>query len=289
MMKIALVTCHQISELTVDDQLLRTTLEQLGARADAVIWDSEVDWRQYTVALIRSTWDYHMRPAEFSAWLSAVSAQTHVWNPPEVIRWNIRKTYLRELAEKGISIVPTRWLHKHESVSLTAILEENGWSEAIVKPVIAASAFQTRRVSITAAKDAQQWLVSSLAERDMMVQAFVASIQTHGEWSFMFFDGQFSHAVIKKPKAGDFRVQAEFGGSTQPAQPVAALIDQAKRMTQAIPRPWLYARVDAAEIEGRLVLMELELIEPELFFAHHPDATNQFGEAFRNVEDRLNK
>jgi glutathione synthase/RimK-type ligase-like ATP-grasp enzyme len=230
-MLIALVTWSGLPELADDDRLL---LDHLPARA--VVWDdASIDWTAFDAIVIRSTWDYHTRIDEFRAWIDRLDAcGAKLWNPPALLRWNTHKRYLIDLAARGVNVVPT----------LLA-------SRVVIKPAVSATAYRTS--------------VLDPFDQEMLVQPFIDEVVTAGEWSLIFFRGAFSHAVIKRARSGDFRVQHDFGGTWEPAQPDAALIEQAQEILQTIEEPWLYARVDGVVRDGRLLLMELEMTEPSLF------------------------
>lgn len=273
--KIALITCEKLPHLTEDTQDLAQVLMKMGAEVSSAIWnDTAVDWSAFDMAIVRSTWDYHLHPAEFEAWLAQVSTQTQLWNPAELIQWNMRKTYLRDLAKQGVPIVPTVWLEQESVVNLRAELAAQNWDEAILKPAISASAYHTRRVSIETIASDQAYLNEAITQRAYLLQPFVPEIQTSGEWSFIFFNNgeqvQFSHALRKLPQAGDYRVQEEYGGSTMLQIAPDNLLEQARQIVDAIPHDWLYVRVDAVELGGILTLMELELIEPALYLHKNP-------------------
>ncbi len=270
MKKVALATYDGIPDLTEDDRLLIDCLYRYEMSAQAVVWDSsEVDWAAYDGVVIRSCWDYHLRPDEFSAWVSRIEdANVPLWNPPDVVRWNMDKGYLRELQEVGVAIPRTAWLDKGASVSLRTLMEEQGWQRAVVKPTISASAHRTWAISIEDSEARQATFEEMLNTYGVMAQEFVEEIATEGEWSLVFFGGSYSHAVLKRAAPGDFRVQSEFGGFTELRDVPHTLVEQAQAIANLVRWPWLYARVDGIDVGGRLLLMELELIEPYLFLGH---------------------
>ena len=229
-MLIALVTWRGLPELAADDRLLRHALTRRGAGVDAVVWDGDVDWKKYDVIVIRSTWDYHQRVDEFRHWLDRMEGLP-LWNPPSLLRRNIHKSYLLELQEQGIEIVPT--IHMPRG--------------AVVKPAVSATAHRTL-----------------LFDYDVLIQPYVPEIEA-GELSLVFLGRAFSHAVRKRPRPGEFRVQPDFGGSVERAEVSAELIAQAERIAATLGDAWLYARVDGVVRDGRLLLMELEATEPSLF------------------------
>ena len=280
-MNIAFVTSTAHPDLTPDDRLAVAQLERRHARVTAAIWnDPSIDWAAFDAIIIRSTWDYHHRAAEFRAWIDALEAAgAPMWNPPAVLRWNMEKTYLRDLERAGVPIVPTEWLEQGTNPDLGGLLAKRGWMDAVVKPVISAAATRTWRVSHATVLDVGVQFAESLDAGDVMVQPFMPEIQTRGEWSLMFIDGDFSHAVRKMPIEGDFRVQTGFGGRSITDQPDGEVIRAARRVLDVAPSPWLYARVDGIETDAGFVLLELEMLEPALFFSHTTSGAARFAEA----------
>ena len=283
MTRIALATYSKLPTLNDDDRLLIPALAALGVTAVPAVWDSgQVCWDEFQGVLIRSSWDYHLRPLEFLDWIARLErGGVRVWNPGALLRWNHHKRYLRDLAARGVATVPTRWLARGEPADLQALLADVGWREAVIKPAVSASAFGTWRSSTETASRDQSRLEELLSTGDVMVQPLLSEVGDGGEWSLVFLGGSFSHAVLKRPAAGDYRVQWEFGGSAVAAAPARRLIADAERVLAAAPGDALYARVDGVEREGRLVLMELELIEPHLFLGWDNGAAGHLAGALR--------
>ncbi len=256
----ALVTCARLPQLTDDDRLFAAALRENGAEPRAVVWDDPaVDWTSFDAIVLRSTWDYHLRIGEFLAWLDALEAcGAKVWNPVPLLRWNTDKSYLRDL---DVPRVPTAFVPRGGDVRRA--MREHGWRRAVVKPSVSATAYETFIV-----EDGQS---CPSPVREVLVQPFLHEIVRDGEWSLLFFGGEYSHAVLKRARPGDFRVQNDFGGTFEVREPGAAVVDGAARVLAAVP-PALYARVDGVVIDGVFTLMELELIEPVLFFGQHPQA-----------------
>jgi glutathione synthase/RimK-type ligase-like ATP-grasp enzyme len=278
--RVALVTCRAYPQLAEDDRLLRDALMDRGVAAEPVVWDeAAVEWAGFDAVVIRSTWDYHLQAEAFDAWISGLERSgVPLWNPPEVLRWNSRKTYLRELETAGIPTVPTRFIEQG-GAPLASVLRETGWDEVVVKPVVSASAYETWRASrATLAQDAARY-ARLVAEGAVMVQPFLSGIMTDGEWSLCFFAGRYSHAVLKRPRPGDFRVQADHGGEYTSAQASRQLVAEAEAALRAAGRPTLYARVDGCVMDGTFRLMELELLEPGLFLATDTGAADRFADA----------
>ena len=246
-MRIALVTCRTLPDLAPGDRLLQDELRRRGAAVVAAVWDDdEVDWGGFQTIVIRSPWDYHLSPHRFASWLDRIETTGRLINPPDVIRWNVHKRYLLELEQRGCAIPRTRLVP-----SATAV---------VVKPAISGGAYGTVRL-----------------DGDLLVQDFVPEIATRGEWSLMFFDGAYSHAVLKRVAGGDFRVQAEWGGSVELAEPPAAVAEAARRVVSMLP-PLPFARIDLVESADGVLLMEAELIEPELFLDRYPAAAARFAD-----------
>jgi glutathione synthase/RimK-type ligase-like ATP-grasp enzyme len=224
-----------------------------------------------------------LQPEKFLRWIADLeSANVPVFNPAPLLRWNANKSYLRELEAKSIAIVPTFWPEGNGVVSLESNLRGLGWHKAVVKPRISATAYRTQLVTAENASTAQPLFDDLRRGPGVMLQKFMDGIATEGEWSLIFFAGTFSHAVIKRPKPGDFRVQNDFGGTAQLADPPAPVLESAVRVVSAVD-PTLYARVDGVVEEGQFRIMELELIEPMLFLADHPQAPNRFVSAISDA------
>jgi len=282
MQKIGLATCSKLPQLTDDDRLLLNSLGQAGVSAQPVVWDDrEANWQEFSCVVIRSCWDYHNRLDEFLDWVDLLEKQNiPLLNPPDIIRWNCNKRYLLDLEAKDILIVPTIFLQSNSTENIKQLLKDHDWQRAVIKPTVSATAHQTWLTCFDSPDSDQTKLEKMLTELpEVMIQEFLNVIRIGGEWSFIFFDGRFSHAVVKKPQAGDFRVQDDFGGTAFRQEPGQHLIKQAEAILQAIDVVPLYARVDGIETDGKLILMELELIEPALFLGVGEGASNRFAKA----------
>lgn len=273
-MKIAFLSLDDLSGYVADDDLVFAPLRALGHVAEFVPWQqTAARWRAYDAVVIRATWDYQHKLAAFLSVLQQIEAQTRLANPFEIVRWNADKVYLRDLAEKGASVVPTLW-HKGkiERRQLEQWFEQLQTAEIVIKPTVSASAQDTLRLQRGAVDVA---LLSQLFDqRSCMVQPFLRSITEEGEFSLFYFNGAYSHAVLKTPKAADFRVQEEHGATIRAIEPPANLRTAGKHLLQSVSAPLLYARVDFVRTEGaEFALMELELIEPSMYLrtaAHSP-------------------
>ncbi len=269
-----------------EERLLMAGLEARGLRTKRVAWsNAEFDWKRARAAVLRSTWDYFERFAEFSAWMDGVVSGLQFFNAPELVRWNVDKHYLRDLAERGVNVPTTQFIERGEKTTLREVMETNGWSEAILKPVVSGAARHTYRLNDANLDVHEAVLCELLREEAMMVQPFLGNVLTQGELSLIVIGGRCTHAVRKMAKQGDFRVQDDHGGTVHPHTPTADEIAFAERAVAACPQLPLYARVDAVLDEsGALSLMELELVEPELFFRFHPPAADALAAA---IAERL--
>ena len=281
----AFATSSKVPALTADDRLFVDALAARGVRAEPAIWDDPAQrWSGYEAVVIRSCWDYHLKHDEFLAWLDGlVRAGVRVLNAPTLVRWNSEKSYLREISALGIAVVPTRWVERGEAVALDAILRETTWDQVVVKPAISASAHETWRSSAATAQADDARLQAMVARGRVLVQPYLDVVATQGEWSLLFYGGAYSHSVLKRPKAHDFRVQLEHGGRSEVLEPAVEVIRAAQRALAAAEQgrsPSLYARVDGCVIGGEFVLMELELIEPDLFLRANAAAPERLASAF---------
>ena len=276
--RIAIATCSGYADLKADDNLLREALRARGAEATSVVWDEHgVDWSAFDLCLVRSTWDYHEKYADFLTWTRRVEAATRLHNPADLIAWNSDKRYLRALAEAGVPTVPTLWVERDSPLDLKGELAARGWEEAVIKPVVDLGARNLHRVR---ADEAQAALAAVLARQEAMVQPFLPSLEEEGELSLVYVEGTFAHAVRTRPATGDFRVQSIWGGPTAPAKPEASHMELAERALAQLDDPPLYARVDlVAGLDREPCLIELELIEPNLYLTTDPAAAAHLANA----------
>jgi glutathione synthase/RimK-type ligase-like ATP-grasp enzyme len=269
MLSVALATCASVPNLTDDDRLLIPALADRGLSATPAVWDDDTDWRGFAAVVIRSTWDYHLKPQQFLDWIDRLEALgVRLVNPAPVLRWNLEKTYLRDLSAARVPVVPTRWIERGETSSLMTILRETGWTRIVVKPSIAATAYRTWLTDAASAEGHEARFRALVDDGRVLVQPFVDAIAREGEWSLVFFGGQYAYAVLKTPIDGDFRVQSDFGGKAIAQEADPAIIAQASSVLDAAPfrrSALAYARVDGCVVGGVFLLMELEALEPALF------------------------
>jgi glutathione synthase/RimK-type ligase-like ATP-grasp enzyme len=253
---------------TVDeDALLSNLLEELGISYELLAWsDPDVDWSRFTHVLIKSTWDYFDYYPEFLVWLDKLEALgTSVLNPVATLRWNSSKNYLLELKAKGYPCVAGQILPKGTATTLEALHEALGFETLVVKPLVSGGAKNTLKITRGAGKELEDKIASLLQEEDFLVQPYIPEIVAVGEYSLIFFNGVFSHAVLKSPAVDDFRVQHYYGGTIQEITPDSKMLASAQVLVADFAKDSLYARVDGVVIDGVFHLMELELIEPYLF------------------------
>jgi glutathione synthase/RimK-type ligase-like ATP-grasp enzyme len=277
-MECVLVSCTELAAPTASDALLADALSARGIRVHHRAWDALTPAAAAGQLLcLRSTWDYHLRGAEFAAWLGACEAAgATIVNAPTLVRWNMDKGYLRELADAGVAMPASEWFAPSERPDLEALRARHGWDELVVKPRISATAHGTHRVSTGQTLSEADW-APALAS-GAIVQRFVPEV-VNGELSLVYFAGQFSHAARKTPRRGDYRVQSQFGGTYELVEASAAARGLAQAALAAAPAFATYARVDLLETADGPLLMELELIEPELFLTMHPAAAATFADA----------
>jgi glutathione synthase/RimK-type ligase-like ATP-grasp enzyme len=263
-----------------DEKLLRDPLAQRGIQVDTVAWtDEHADWSQYDAVIIRSVWDYYHHYPAFLAWLNSLEQRlVRVLNPYHTLRWNMDKVYLSQMQDHGIRIMPTVFVPQGQSADLDAIIQEHGWSRGVVKPTVSGGGDNTWRFTPAEARAKQADFDAQIAHMPLMIQQYAENI-AEGEWSFLFFNGIYSHTAHKIPAQGDMFVHAHRGGSTHSAQPDPALIGKAAhvvRVAQDITGELpLYARVDAVLDGDEMILMELEVVEPYLYMPYGDAYTTQ--------------
>jgi len=279
--RIAFVTSSVKPDFAGNDISVVDLLKSSGTEVQPLPWDVDTTtWNSFDLVVIRSCWNYHHHPEKFIQWIDQMERQkVKMFNPLKIARWNLHKGYLKDLEAKGVSLPETVWLNKGSEANLSSIMNERNWKKAVVKPAISATAFNTFLVSKEEASKQQQKFESLIGQADMLVQKFMTEVQEQGEWSLIFFDKKFSHAVIKQPAEKDFRVQNDFGGSAIHATPPALVLKQAERIINLIDEPLLYARVDGVVSEKKILLMELELIEPTLFLEKENGSAQTFAKA----------
>jgi glutathione synthase/RimK-type ligase-like ATP-grasp enzyme len=281
MQQIGFATYRDMPQGADDDRLVANALRRFGLEIVPVIWDtSEPLATVPQTVVIRSCWNYHYHPRAFLEWVANLKAQgIRVFNPPPLIRWNIDKHYLKELARQGVALPQTVWVEQNVQTDLATLLSDHRMDAAVIKPTISLSAYKTWRTSLAEAHAHQHAFDELVGEQSVIVQSYVEAIASSGELSLVFFGGGYSHAVRKRPRAGDFRVQMDFGGTREVVVPALHVMEQAQAIVDLVHEPLLYARVDGIDTGAQFLLMELELIDPVLFFTYDQHSPQRFAEA----------
>lgn len=248
-----------------EDTELLAFLHKKGLNVSADVWNNpEINWANYDVVVLKSTWDYQDHILAFHEWLNRLNkANLSVLNPVDIIKWNSNKRYLKEIADKGFPVIPSLFLTQGSSID-DNLFTHFGSDDLVVKPCVSAGAKNTMILNRKNFADKSAHLQNLLMEEDYMVQPFVKEI-SEGEWSFLFFNGQYSHCILKTPRQGDFRVQHHHGGTISHPEAATKYIEQAAAYVKSFAPGTLYARVDGVIVNDEFQLMELELIEPYLF------------------------
>ncbi len=289
--EIALVTERRYeqrsSELTAyeenifeEDRLLIDALKARGVKAVRLDWSRpDADWEAYDAVVLRTPWDYFDRFQPFMAWLDRLAGHRCVLNDVDTLRWNIDKHYLAELADAGVPVVPTVFVEQGTRTSLSDAIEELGAQNVVIKPVVSGAARETYKVTADNRDRHSATFERLCAERAMMVQPFMPGIVEHGEVTVVAMGGKATHALVKRAKAGDFRVQDDHGGTVHAHDAAGDELELAQAALSIRERAPVYGRVDMVrDPDGVARVMELELIEPELWLRLHPPAAVAFAE-----------
>ncbi|XLS30973.1 RimK family alpha-L-glutamate ligase [Flavobacteriaceae bacterium M23B6Z8] len=264
-----------------EDGLVVDALREQGLRVERKAWDDpNFEWSSTRSVLFRTTWDYFDRFTEFSKWLNKISSQTRLFNSEKLIKWNLDKHYLLDLSDKKVHITPTRFIEKDENIKLSDLLKNTEWYNAVLKPCVSGAARHTYKISEKNVAQYETIFKELLKQEALMLQPFQHNIVEEGELSLMIIDGRYTHAILKKAKPGDFRVQDDFGGSVHDYTPTREEIAFAENAVKNCIESPLYARVDMfTDNDDKLAVSELELIEPELWFRFYPKAAVQLAKA----------
>jgi glutathione synthase/RimK-type ligase-like ATP-grasp enzyme len=281
MKRCALLTCDNLQDKLLDEDRLEKALTRRGWTYEWVPWRQQgVDWNSFQCAIVRTTWDYTEDPEFFLQQMQVINdSSCELLNSLALIRWNFHKIYLKELQEKGVSVIPTQWCTVGEQEEWLAQIASLSVSRVVVKPQVGAGAKNTFLLTTDQDSDLQQsW--QALRGQAVMLQPFVQKVQEEGEYSAHFFNKEFSHLVLKTPKGKDFRSQEEFGSHVRKVEMSQSSLDFCDLVLAQIPEPTLYARVDFIHNDrGEPWLNELELIEPSLYFRYDENSADRMVEA----------
>ena len=275
-MKIALLTCANWPGILEKERAMTQEFSP-HIQADVVVWnDPAVNFSIYQCLIFRTIWDYFEHPEAFAAWLEKI-AQLGIKtiNPIAAIRRNQHKFYLKVLQKAGVAIIPTIFVAKNSGLDLITMIPDH-WQNIVIKPAVSGGAYLTRMFNPSEIASVTEEYQNIAATRDLLVQPFMPEIQEHGELSLLFFGGKFSHAVLKKPSAGEYRVQSQFGGNYGAIDVSEELIAIASKIIFAFGGELVYARVDGIIADGKFLLMELELIEPDLYLDYANGAKERY-------------
>ena len=285
----AFLSMDNLDDFECYDHLLFDPLQKKGWEIEEISWrDANVNWNRFDVVVIRSSWDYQQAPAAFLDTLREIDqSSAHLENSLQLVEWNIDKTYLRDLQNKGVEIVPTQWHTQFDEHMLANAFEQFGRNEIIIKPTVSANADDTFRIQYDEQQAYHEKLSAIFGDRPFLIQPFMNNIVAEGEFSVFFFDDTYSHTILKTPASEDFRVQEEHGGTLQLVEkPEETLIRSARKLLNALPSTPLYSRMDYVRTpQNTFALMELELIEPSLYFNMDSASPERFANVF---EDRMN-
>lgn len=271
-----------LEDLFSYDSMLFEPLRNAGWLAEEVSWrKTDVDWNVYDVVVIRTTWDYQSDVESFMACLQDIETSTaQLQNSLKIVEWNISKNYLKDLQNQGINIVPTLWFDSFSLAEVQAGFTYFDTAQIVLKPLVSAGADHTYRLTPeNLIKQADQ-LKTVFSEREFMLQPFLNGIIEEGEYSLFYFSGHYSHAILKQPKSGDFRVQEEHGGQLTSVQPCEDMLTAARHSLAALPEDVLYARIDLVRHNNEFAVIEIELIEPSLYFNMDANSPQRFVDAF---------
>ena len=277
-LSIVLATCREWPDLGASDRLYAEALERRGCRVRAAVWDGpRAAFAGVDAVVIRATWDYYRTLEGFRAWTEAMAASTRLLNSLDLVRWNLRKDYIGALAGAGIR-VPQSHIVAGTAAAIGAVLDETGWRRAVVKPASGASGHAVELVARTTLAAQAAALSDEWGASGVVVQEFLPEI-ADGELSLVYFDGTFSHAVRKRPPAGEFRSNSRYGPTRTAENLSGDIAEQGAACLRVLPEMPLYARVDAIVRDGCLIVIEVEVLEPALFLEFDPPSADRFADA----------
>jgi len=283
LMRIALATCKVLPEPDGDEAPLLEALSRRGHEAFPLAWDDPAsDPGRCDIVVLRATWNYHLAPERFLAWAARTAVRTRLVNSLPIVRWNVHKGYLRELEAAGVPVVQTTWIERGHPITAREIRARTGWDDVVVKPAISAASYRTRRLALREEESADDFIRTLVAERDVMVQPFLHSVEEHGERALVWIAGAVTHAMHKHPRFAGADERVTLAPEVHPEELRVAELALARWRDQA-----LYARVDLVrDAAGEPCVSELEMIEPSLFFPHAPVALDRFVDALTELPVR---
>lgn len=287
-MRIAYVCYNSVGKFPIiekENELLLEYLQQKGLDIHKESWDDPaVDWQSYDVAVLKAPWDYFDKFKQFNAWLNKLEQlQLKLLNPVQVVRWNSDKHYMQDIEAAGLSIIPSLFIQKGEQAQLSDYFEKLQTDTLIIKPTVSGGAKNTLLFTQETESVISPGIQKLLEEEAFIVQPFIREIKTEGEWSLVYFGGNYSHCILKKAASDDFRVQHIHGGSVHPMDAPPELKALAQQYIDSFAKGCLYARVDGVMVDGVFQLMELELIEPYLYLFTHQQGFENYYQSLKQM------
>lgn len=277
-MRVALITGAEMAKPDPESHLLIHELGLLGITSELISWRASLDWSLFDLIVIRTPWDYFLHLEEFLSWVEDVEKVTRVLNSSRILRWNSHKKYLKELSSFGVPTVPTVWVTKNQQCA--DLIDSIEWPIVVVKPAVSIGAIGALK-GHSQNNLVKQHLEEEVKKGDVMIQPFLESVADFGELSLVYFNGVYSHSILKKPQQGDYRVQDAYGGTNAVFEPEIEAQKIGDQVLSYLPDFSLYARVDLVKYQNQWLLMELEAIEPELFLPIAPQASVRFAKAIQ--------
>ncbi len=283
----AFLTLDERGDFVIDDEHAIGPLAEIGWRVSTLSWrQRETPWSAFDAVVIRSTWDYWNDVDGFLGVLKRIDTRTRLANPLSLVHWNLSKTYLRDLERQGVAIVPTLWPDRIDAAGIRDGLERLGSREGVVKPVVGANGEDAFRVSCDTDPGRLDEIVDRFTGRRAMLQPFMQRVIDEGEYSLFYFNGRFSHAVLKVPAPSEFRSQEERGAEILPVRPDQRLRRRGGKAISTVSPTPLYARIDfVRDADDDFRVMEMELIEPSMYLRTDPGAPRRFAEAIDRYFD----
>jgi len=285
MNKCAILSMDCLDDFEAYDDLIIEPMRERGWECEWVSWrKNHVNWDAFDAVVVRTPWDYQEDAQGFIKVLNAIDeSSAHLENNLATMLWNIDKIYLKELEQHQVQIVPTLWRETFDAQELSHYFDHFNTDQIVLKPRVSANADNTFWITKQNVEQHIEQMASAFATREFMIQPFVEHVISEGEFSLFYFNGHYSHAILKTPKQDDFRVQEEHGGRLQAIEPEAELVACANKTLAALHAlngTPLYARVDFVRLGDSFALMEAELIEPSLYFNMDAHSPERFAQAF---------
>lgn len=276
MIKAAILTCDKLAELLDYDRELVAQLAIHGIEAEPVLWDNPgTDWHKYNFLLMRTAWGYHHQYTKFIDFLNKIKKMNiRIFNSADIMIRNSHKFYLKDLKAAGVNIVPTHFIKRRTIMSISKIVKIGKWQKYVLKPAVSAGSFNSYLFDADDPEGDKRFEIMA-NDGDVLIQKFMPEIE-EGEYSTIYFAGDFRYSVLKKPKPGEFRVQKDYGGHYQKVNPPQIVISECEKIVEILDAAYLYARIDGIFAKGCFWVMEVELIEPDLYMDIVPEAIPQF-------------